>query len=274
MRIRKLTFFRKTSIFGPAQPILGKKPWRCWAKSSKWLAGPEEPSGFPPSILKGSGTIYWTVADSYQGKWDKKKQIEVAIKTQVINAGYLLRMPALQRPKSDEGFALSKGKICKVTACSMTPLVNSKVTRTYNYSPRLFCSVLQMAMGVGQSTWAFWSQFWRRDVTFIGPSFCWQYLVSGESARTVNNILGALATFLDQVGGLKLSASNTKILTQRQPLSTSATLARLELEALDPTKSYKSLGCFFYQWPIRAMDSRTISSSQWSMVNGQPCMPK
>ena len=48
---------------------------------------------------------------------------------------------------------------------------------------------------------------------------------------------------VEQVG-LKLNASKTKVLTtQAQPRSTLTTAAGLELEVLEPTISYKWLGC-------------------------------
>ena len=64
-------------------------------------------------------------------------------------------------------------------------------------------------------------------------------LLFGESAQAVGSMLHALVACLQQVG-LKLNASNTKVLTtQAQPPSTLSTPAGLELEVLEQTKTHK-----------------------------------
>ena len=111
-------------------------------------------------------------------------------------------------------------------------------------SPRLFCSVLQLAMGR-----------WRSQVEHLGLNlgdgmshlldlrFADDILLFGESAQAVGSMLDALVACLEQVG-LKLNASKTKVLTtQAQPPSTLTTPAGLELEVLEPTNSHKWLGC-------------------------------
>ena len=111
-------------------------------------------------------------------------------------------------------------------------------------SPRLFCSVLQLAMGR-----------WRSRVEHLGLNlgdgmshlldlrFADDILLFGESAQVVGSMLDALVTCLGQVG-LKLNTSKTKVLTtQAQPPSTLTTPAGLELEVLEQTKTHKWLGC-------------------------------
>ena len=111
-------------------------------------------------------------------------------------------------------------------------------------SPRLFCSVLQLAMGR-----------WRSQVEHLGLNlgdgmlhlldlrFADDILLFRESAQAVGSMRDPFVACLEQVG-LKLNASKTKVLTtQAQPPSTLTTPAGLELEVLEPTNSHKWLGC-------------------------------
>ena len=111
-------------------------------------------------------------------------------------------------------------------------------------SPRLFCSVLQLAMGR-----------WRSRVEHFGLNlgegmshlldlrFADDISLFGESAQAVGSMLDALVTCLEQVG-LELNASNTKVLTtQAHPPSTLTTPAGFKLEVLEHTKTHKWLGC-------------------------------
>ena len=101
-------------------------------------------------------------------------------------------------------------------------------------SPRLFCSVLQLAM-----------EEWRRDVSHNGLDlgdggppvldlrFADDILLFAGSAEQLGYMLDKLVTSLEKVG-LKLNAAKTKALTtQAQPPKTLTTRAGLEIAVLD-----------------------------------------
>ena len=111
-------------------------------------------------------------------------------------------------------------------------------------SPRLFCSVLQLAM-----------EDWRRDVSNKGVDlgdggpplldlrFADDILLFAGSAEQLGYMLDKLVTSLGKVG-LKLNAAKTKVLTtQAQPPKTLTTRAGLEIGVLDQSSSHKWLGC-------------------------------
>ena len=145
-------------------------------------------------------------------------------------------------------------------------------------SPRLVCSVLQLAMGL-----------WRNQVEHFGLNlgdgmshlldlrFAGDILFWGESAQAVSSMLHALVTCLEQVG-LKLNASKTKVLTtQGQPPSTLTTPAGLELEVLERTKSHKWLGCLLSMINMRNRQqdmnyrlqnaSRAFQANRWILCD-------
>ena len=112
--------------------------------------------------------------------------------------------------------------------------------------PRLFCSVLQLAM-----------EDWRCDVSNNGLDlgdggpplldlrFADDILLFAGSAEQLGYMLDKLVTSLGKVG-LKLNAGKTKVLiTQAQPPKTLTTRAGLELGVLDQSSSHKWLGCMF-----------------------------
>ena len=111
-------------------------------------------------------------------------------------------------------------------------------------SPRLFCSVLQLAM-----------EDWRCDVSNNGLDlgdggpplldlrFADDILLFAGSAEQLGYMLDKLVTLLGKVG-LKLNAAKTKVLTtQAQPPKTLTTRAGLEIGVLDQSSSHKWLGC-------------------------------
>ena len=111
-------------------------------------------------------------------------------------------------------------------------------------SPRLFCSVLQLAM-----------EEWRCDVSHTGLDlgdggpplldlrFADDILLFAGSAEQLGFLLDKLVTSLEKVG-LKLNAAKTKALTtQAQPPKTLKTRAGLEIAVLDQSSSHKWLGC-------------------------------
>ena len=111
-------------------------------------------------------------------------------------------------------------------------------------SPRLFCSVLQLAM-----------EEWRCDVSHTGLDvgdggpplldlrFADDILLFAGSAEQLGYMLDKLVTSLEKVG-LKLNAAKTKALTtQAQPPKTLKTRAGLEIAVLDQSSSHKWLGC-------------------------------
>ena len=111
-------------------------------------------------------------------------------------------------------------------------------------SPRLFCSVLQLAM-----------HEWRSDVSHNGLElgdggpplldlrFADDILSFAGSAEQLGYMLDKLVTSLGEVG-LKLNAAKTKALTtQTQPPKTLTTRAGLEIAVLDQSSSHKWLGC-------------------------------
>ena len=111
-------------------------------------------------------------------------------------------------------------------------------------SPRLFCSVLQLAM-----------EEWRCDVSqngldlgnggppLLDPRFANDILLFARSAEQLGYMLDKLVTSLGNVG-LKLNAAKTKALTtQAQPPKTLTTRAGLEIAVLDESSSHKWLGC-------------------------------
>ena len=141
-------------------------------------------------------------------------------------------------------YANQKGQVLSNTDTSHEFDICAGVRQRCVLSPRLFCSVLQSAMGR-----------WRGQVEHLGLNlgdgmshlldlrFADDILLFGESAQAVGSMLDALVACLEQVG-LKLNASKTKVLTtQAQPPSTLTTPAGLELEVLEPTNSHKWLGC-------------------------------
>ena len=141
-------------------------------------------------------------------------------------------------------YANQKGQVLSNTDTSHEFDICAGVRQGCVLSPRLFCSVLQLAMGR-----------WRSQVEHLGLDlgdgmshlldlrFADDILLFGESAQAVGSMLDALVACLEQVG-LKLNASKTKVLTtQAQPPSTLTTPAGLELEVLEPTNSHKWLGC-------------------------------
>ena len=142
-------------------------------------------------------------------------------------------------------FANQKGQVVSNTGTNHEFDICAGVRQGCVLSPRLFCSVLQLAM-----------DRWRNQVEHFclnledGMSHLLDLRCSDdislfrESAQAVGNMLDTLVTCLGQVG-LKLNASKTKVLTtQTQPPSTLTTPAGLELEVLERTKSHKWLGCF------------------------------
>ena len=111
-------------------------------------------------------------------------------------------------------------------------------------SPRLFCSVLQLAM-----------EDWRCDVSNNGLDlgdggpplldlrFAVRILLFAGSAEQLGYMLDKLVTSLGKVS-LKLNAAKTKVLTtQAQPPKTLTTRAGLEIGVLDQSSSHKWLGC-------------------------------
>ena len=140
-------------------------------------------------------------------------------------------------------YANQKGQVLSNTDTSHEFDICAGVRQGCVLSPRLFCSVLQLAMGR-----------WRSQLEHLGlnlgdgmshlldPRFAGDRLLFGESAQAVGSMLDALVACLEQVG-LKLNASKTKVLTtQAQPPSTLTTPAGLELEVLEPTNSHKWIG--------------------------------
>ena len=137
-----------------------------------------------------------------------------------------------------------KGQVASNTDTSHEFDICAGVRQGCVLSPRLFCSVLQLAMGR-----------WRNQVEHFGLNlvdgmshlldlrFAGDILFRGGSAQAVGSMLHALVACLEQAG-LKLNASKTKVLTtQTQPPSTLTTPAGLELEVLERTKSHKWFGC-------------------------------
>ena len=124
-------------------------------------------------------------------------------------------------------------------------------------SPRLFCSVLQLAMGR-----------WRSRVEHLGLNlgdgmshlldlrFADDILLFGESAQVVGSMLDALVTCLGQVG-LKLNASKTKVLTtQAQPPSTLTNACRIGIGSVGANKNAQMAWPAFYQHSTWAIDNK------------------
>ena len=109
-------------------------------------------------------------------------------------------------------------------------------------SPRLFCSVLQLAMQESDVSHN------GLDLGDGGPPlldlrFADDILLFAGSAERLGYMLDKLVTSPGKVG-LKLNAAKTKALTtQAQPPKTLTTRAGLEIAVLDQSSSHKWLGC-------------------------------
>ena len=98
-------------------------------------------------------------------------------------------------------YANQKGQVLSNTDTSHEFDICAGVRQGCVLSPRLFCSVLQLAMGR-----------WRSQVEHLGldlGDFADYILSIGEFAQAVGRMLDALVVCLEQVG-LKLNASKTK----------------------------------------------------------------
>ena len=103
-------------------------------------------------------------------------------------------------------------------------------------SPRLFCSVLQLAMGRWRSQVEDFGLNLGDGMSHLLAGFADDIPLFGESGQAVGSMLDAVVTCLEQVE-LKL------LKTQAQPPSTLTTPAGLEWEVLEQAKTHKWLGC-------------------------------
>ena len=132
------------------------------------------------------------------------------------------------------------GQISGHSDVSRESCIKAGVRQGWVLSPRLFCSVLQLAM-----------EDWRRDVSNNGLSlgdggpplldlrFADDIVLFAGSAEQLSYMLDKLVTSLGK-GSFKLNAAKTKALTtQAQPPKTLTTRAGLEIGVLDQSSSHK-----------------------------------